>query len=210
MTRHTLIWLFLLLAIFVFAPFLVSSDRYQQEIDRELTSAITWYGPQEGEKVASRAKDLYDLLIVKSGVEDILSGHLKDQPVLEMAPGVPLPEHMRADAKQLLAYWANFISHIWLFCLRITHAMLWVTYFSPFLVAAVFDGVMTRKAKLSSFKYTSPALFNLSWHVIILVVAGSTFLMAVVLPMPAVIYPTVITIMGLMVRTLISNIQHSA
>ena len=69
---------------------------------------------------------------------------------------------------------------------------------------------MTRKAKLASFKYTSPTIYNMSWHIIIALAALSMVAFAFVTPLSIFFYPIVITCMGVLLRLLISNIQHSA
>jgi hypothetical protein len=69
---------------------------------------------------------------------------------------------------------------------------------------------MTRKAKLASFKYTSPTIYNVSWHCIIFIVSISLVSFAIVSPLPILLYPLLITAIGFFVRLVVSNIQHSA
>ena len=109
-----------------------------------------------------------------------------------------------------MEYWANLLTNVWLFCLRLAHSISWIIYLTPFLAAALFDGIMCRKAKLASFKYTSPSVYNLSWHIIIAMIACSVVAFAVSIPLSVFVYPIILTAVGMFVRLVISNIQHSA
>ena len=211
MTRHSLIWLILIIGIFLFSPLVVTPTEYTASIDREIQSAQRWYGDEEFLAVEESSKAIYGLLMVKTGIDGLLRKHFtKPTAGDELAPGYKLPAHLATYTKQVDGYWKGLLDNMYLFCLRLAQARLWLYYMFPFLLASVFDGVMNRKAKIASFRYTSPTLYNASWHIIIFLVAASLVCFSVTFSITALSYPAVITIIGLLVRLLISNVQHSA
>jgi hypothetical protein len=121
-----------------------------------------------------------------------------------------IPKHLSKWADSILDYWASLLSNMHLFCFRIAHSTIWCGYLLPFLVAITFDGLMTRKAKIESFKYTSPTIYNLSWHLMIGIICLSLVYFALSLPISVFFYPIAITTVGILLRALIGNIQHSA
>ncbi|WP_126448141.1 DUF4400 domain-containing protein [Sulfuricystis multivorans] len=211
MTRHGLLWLFAIIVIFLFAPLLINQADYVSCVEKELATAEEWYDGQEVQTILNRTNRLYDVAMVSTGIDPLIRKHfVKPMPSKEVAPGVMLPNAMTPYAEHLMEYWGNFLYNIWMFFFRIAHSWSWVIYLTPFLAAIIFDGVMTRKAKLASFKYTSPTVYNVSWHLIIALAASSMVAFAVVTPLSVFFYPVVITLMGVFVRLVISNIQHSA
>ncbi|MBZ0096792.1 MAG: DUF4400 domain-containing protein [Sulfuricella sp.] len=210
MTRHGLLWLITIIAIFLFAPLVVSQAEYKACIDSEITAASEWYGNDELGEILDRTKGIYHLLMVKTGIDTGLRKHFVKPIPSEVAPGVEMPKYLAGYADHLMGYWGSLLYNIWLFCFRLAHSWTWIVFLAPFLVATIFDGVMTRKAKLSSFRYTSPTVYNLSWHLIIAMAAISLVAFAVSIPLSVLSYPLVLTGMGLLIRLVISNIQHSA
>ena len=173
---------------------------------------MQWYGDEEKSNIAEGTASIYGLLMVDTKIDGTLRKHFTKPSIKneEVAPGVKLPGSLAAYSKNVDQYWEGLLDNFYLFCLRLAQAKLWLFYMLPFLVAALFDGFMRRKAKIASFKYTSPTLYNASWHLIIFVVAGTLVVFSVTIPLPTLAYPAVILVIGLMLRMLISNIQHSA
>ena len=211
MTRHGLIWLLAIILVFLFAPLLISAKDYKSCAMTELQAAHDWYNDAAVQDILDRSNSLYGLLMVSTGVDPAIRKHLaKPMENKDVAPGVAMPKALSPYADHLLEYWANLLQNIWLFCFRLSHALAWMVYLTPFVLAIIFDGVMTRKAKLASFKYTSPTVYNLSWHIIIALAAMSLVAFSLVMPLSIFFYPIVITSVGVLLRLLISNIQHSA
>jgi hypothetical protein len=211
MTTHSLIWLFTIIVVFLFAPLVISQKDYEECIRKELTEASDWYGAEEVQVILDRTNKIYDATMVSSGLDPSIRKYfVKPTPSKELAPGVTLPAAMSPYADRLMEYWGNLLHNIWLFCFRLSHSFSWLFYLAPFLVAVFFDGLMTRKAKLASFRYTSPTLYNLSWHLIIAMAAVSLVAFSVITPINIFVYPIVLTGMGVLVRVVLSNIQHSA
>lgn len=211
MTRHGLLWLFAITVIFLFAPLLMSTSDYENCVDAEFRAVADWYGEEEGRRIVDRTNWLYERAMISTGVDPLIRKHfVKPMPSSEIAPGVHVPPGIHPYAQHLMNYWRNFLYNIWVFFFRVAHSWSWVLYLTPFLCAIVFDGVMTRKAKLASFKYTSPTIYNLSWHIVIALGAMSLLAFSVTTPLSVFFYPGVITLMGVLVRLVIANIQHSA
>lgn len=211
MTRHSLLWLLAIIVIFLFAPLIITHAEYRACIQNELNDAAKWYGDDEVNTIIERANSMYGIAMVSTKIDPIIrKNFVKPLPTKEVAPGVAMPKAMEGYADHLMEYWANLLENVWLFCLRLSHSWSWIIYLTPFLLAALFDGIMTRKAKLASFKYTSPTVYNLSWHAIIFMVACSVVAFAVITPLTVFYYPIILTGIGMLVRLVISNIQHSA
>jgi hypothetical protein len=165
MRMHTLLWLLAMVLIFLFSPLVTSPDRYIAAIDREVEQSAQWYAYSELDRITANGESLYRFLMVSSGIDPAIKKHMiREAPSKEMAPGAKLPDHITKWADQFLDYWASLLCNMHLFCFRLAHSMVWLGYLLPFLAAIIFDGVMTRQAKIESFKYTSPTIYNISWH----------------------------------------------
>lgn len=211
MTRHGLLWIVAIMLIFLFAPLLVHHKDYEHCLLSELQSANRWYDEESVNTIVVRTNKIYSVLLINTGIDPILRRSLSSpMDSKELAPGVDVPRVLAPYAEQMMDYWGNMLLNFWLFFFRISHSLSWMAYLTPFIAAIAFDGIMTRKAKLASFKYTSPTVYNMSWHMIIAIASISLVAFAFVTPLSIFFYPIVITGMGILLRLLISNIQHSA
>lgn len=211
MRNHSYLWLIVIIGIFLFSPLLNTTERYKNCIAKEISAAERWYDKKETSQIVERANYLYDLLVVNTGIDGLLKKYdTHEIDTAKFAPNVDTPAALKPMIDQLMPYWTNMLYNLWVFLFRVAHAWSWVIYLFPLIIASTFDGLMTRKAKLASFQYTSPTVYNVSWHVIIALFAASLVYFAVSMPISVFFYPLVITIMAIMVRLLISNVQHSA
>lgn len=211
MTRHGLLWLIAIIVIFLFAPLVVRQTSYQRCYVDEMDTAFAWYKPEDVSRIVDRTNTIYDWLMVQTEIDPFIRAHMTQQLEKPDTPaGKKLAMLAGAHADRMENYWSNFLQNIWLFCFRFSHSLAWFLYLAPFIVAIIFDGIMTRKAKLASFRYTSPTVYNLSWHTIIFLAAGTLVTFAIISPLPILLYPTMLTAMGILVRLVIANIQHSA
>jgi hypothetical protein len=212
MRRHGLIWLMAITLILLFSPLFVGPGGYSRCLEVEMSAAETWYGPKELSKVVSTGKSLYGLLMVDTGLDPILRKHFA-KPVPEsheIAPDVKLPDAVAEKADSFLGYWAGLMANIYLLCWRLAQIWLWFLYLTPFLAAIVFDALMTRRIKIDSFRYSSPTLYNASWHLMIGGAAAMLLYCCMSVPISIYWYPTAIALIGALARVLIGNIQHSA
>lgn len=212
MRQHSLLWLIAMILILLFAPLLVSAEKYQACYDKELMSALRWYGKDETLQIANRGKGFYSMIMGDTGVDGALRKHFAKPttPDIDVAPGVKMPSKLAEYVQSFMGYWQNFMINIELLCHRLAHALHWLFYLLPFMAAIVFDGIMVRKAKIASFRYTSPTVYNLSWHAIIGILAFSLVYFTLHFPISVFYYPTALSVMGLLLRVVIGNIQHSA
>lgn len=212
MRQHSLLWLILMVLALLLAPLIVSPERYQSCLDTELLSALRWYGKEEAYEIAKRGEGLYQAMMGDSGIDGALRQHFA-KPVeknLEVAPGVNVPDKLAGQMRGVLHYWSNMLFNIHLLCYRLAHTWVWLLYVFPFMAAIIFDGIMIRKAKIASFRYTSPTIYNLSWHAIIAIVAFTMVYFALTFPISVFYYPIVLAVIGFLCRMVIGNIQHSA
>jgi len=210
MMRHGLIWLILIIAIFMISPLIVSSDEYKTAFNNEITTAQRWYGEDEFTDISRTANTLYRLVMVNPGIDGLLRNHFTKPLNEEMSPGYKLPAHFSAYAKHVDEYWKGLLDTFIIFFYRLAQAWLWAYYMGPFILASIFDGMMYRKAKIASFQYTSPTLYNASWHLIIFLMAASLVALSITINISPLAYPLVIASIAFLIRLLISNIQHSA
>jgi hypothetical protein len=213
MKTHTFLWLLAITLVLLLAPLMVPAQKYREIMDTELESAIRWYGRDEVLEIGRGGNTLYKHTMVETGVDGLLRKHFMpggSRDVAEAAPGVPMPEVLRGPLADTLGYWDSMIEHVALLCFRLAHAWFWIAFLHPFLIAIIFDGLMRRKAKIASFEYTSPTLYNLSWHAIIGIVALSFLFFCLASPITTMFYPAVVAVIGVLTRVVIANIQHSA
>jgi len=177
-----------------------------------MNSALRWYGRAETLEISAKGENIYQAIMGDSGIDGVLMKHFA-KPVdkhLDVAPGVEVPEKLATPMRGVLNYWSNLLSNVHLLCYRLAHTWVWMLYVFPFVVAIIFDGIMIRKAKIASFRYTSPTIYNLSWHAIIAIVAFSMVYFVLAFPISIFYYPTMLAIIGILIRMVIGNIQHSA
>jgi len=209
-TRHTLLWLLIILFILVMAPLVVSRETYEQTISSEMDDAARWYGESTARTILSRCNAIYAILMVSSGIDPFVRKYDKPPREDEISLQVDKIEGATDHKTKIRNYWGNLLRNVWMFCYRISHVWAWILWVFPFLIAIIYDGIMSRKMKVATFKYTSPTIYNLSWHLIIFLAAVTTILFAVATPTNIFVYPTILVAMGVNMRVLISNIQHSA
>lgn len=196
----------------LFSPLLVSQERFQSCFDEEMMSALRWYGKTEAFIVATNGERLYNFIMGGTGVDGLLRSHFA-KPIpesMDVAPGVKMPEKLAGTFKGLMGYWSNMMLNIHLLCYRLAHTWTWLSYVLPFMLAIIFDGIMIRKAKIASFRYTSPTVYNLSWHAIIGIIAFSLVYFTMTFPISVFYYPIALAVIGVLMRMVIGNIQHSA
>lgn len=211
MTRHGLLWLVIIIGIFLFSPLIVNQKEYAECFRKEIAIAADFYGPEEVSSILQSAQRIYDFGMVKTGIDKGIQTMNTPLPEKkEMITSAPVPKYLEPWADRIGGYWAGLLDNIFLFTLRLAHMWLWMGYLVPFLAAIFFDGVMVRKAKIASFRYTSPTIYNLSWHVIIAIVCLSFVAFAVTTPISVFAYPIGISVIGILIRMLLSNVQHSA
>lgn len=211
MTRHGLLWLVIIIGIFLFSPLFVSQKEYADCYQREIAIAEDFYGPGEVSTVQERARGIYEVLMIKTGIDKGIQTMNTPLPAnKELFTSAPVPKYLEPWADRIGGYWSGLLDNIFLFTLRLAHMWMWAGYLLPFLGAIIFDGIMVRKAKIASFRYTSPTIYNLSWHVIIAIVCLSFVSFAITTPISVFAYPIGISIIGILIRMLLSNVQHSA
>lgn len=212
MRTHGLLWLIVLMASLLLCPLLASPMHYARLIAGELDQTRVGYGPRVALAISQRGDALYNLLMVKTGIESGLTATaVPSAPSNDLIINtVERASQIRQLESAVMGYVPGLLQSINLFCLRLSHSWHWLIWLAPFLAALALDGVMTRRAKLQSFEYTHPTVYNLSWHLIIAVFAASMVAYSLAATLSLTFYPVALIIVGALLRLLLSNIQHSA
>jgi hypothetical protein len=211
MIRHGLVWLFLILMIFIFAPLVVERATFEHTVNTEVEGVYRWYGDETATALLERANRFYAAAMMKTRIDPFIRKYGTKAPTEDLiSQQFDKAEEVDGYKVRVRDYWGNILRNVWMFCFRLAHAWAWMLWVCPFLVAIIHDGIMVRKAKLATFKYTSPTIYNLSWHLVIFLAAWMTIMFAVAVPLNVMLFPSVLVAMGVNVRLLISNIQHSA
>jgi hypothetical protein len=204
-------WGLLILLIFCLAPLVVTTERYEQVMNLEVEQAYRWYGEDVTNRILDTTNKLYGLGMMETGVDKFIRKHGMKKTTDEIiSQKLQQVEGVDGYKPNIDNYWGNILRNVWLFCFRIAHSWAWFLWVGPFFFAAVYDGIMSRKTKQATFKYTSPTVYNFSWHAIIFVVSTMLLLYAITIPLNNLLFPSMLVCIGFNVRLLISNIQHSA
>jgi len=215
MIKHILGWLiFTLLTIFAL-PALVTPSSFVTHIKREQGSIEETFGEQSAQKIIGVADGMYKSIFEDSGFHEsfIKKFAIPEQDILanKTAAEDPLAKDPTTKyTRYLQSYFVGlFISfYEWMF--RIVQLLMWILLALPFLLASVVDGLMQRKVRTACFIYTSPTMFSGLWHGLIAMVFGVNWILNIPFNIKPLIYPFVIVMFAMLIRTLISNIQRSA
>lgn len=210
MRRHLLLWITVIAFLMLLSPLVSGLGSFRGRIDAEAAGAAEWYGTSQAIAILRNTNTLYDIFMKTPGIDGFIHRHFEGDMASDLKMGIKLKGNVGRFADNTVDYWSSLISIVYLFLMRLATAWMWVCYLSPFLLVIAFDGIMTRKAKRASFRYTSPTIYNMSWHLAIFVVFSSVFLFALPIPLNIFYYPGAITLVGILVRMVIGNIQYSA
>ncbi|MGB0129188.1 MAG: DUF4400 domain-containing protein [Rhodocyclaceae bacterium] len=212
MRIHGLLWFLAFLVSLLLSPLAVTPEHFRGLINEELGQTSARYGAREGLTISRRGEAIYDAMVARTGIEAGLTATaVPSAPSNDLIIAtVERAGHVRQLERVVMGYVPGLLQSLYLFCLRFSHSWHWLIWLAPFLAALAFDGVMTRRAKLQSFQYTHPTVYNLSWHLIIAVFAASMLAYSLALTLPLTFYPFALVSEGVLLRLLLSNIQHSA
>jgi hypothetical protein len=212
MLKHIAIWLLAELLTIVAAPAYYNADAYRDSIAAQMEEISRWYGENEVSRMKAGADEMYIALVRRTGFAEFVKGLASPStptPALARATNQNVPHLMSRVATGMSEYWPALLLSIYQVCLRAIHAWIWFLYLIPFLVAVIFDGIMARKVKLTTFSYSSPTVYNAAWHMIIFTMAVAVFLLTASLHIHVFFFPSAVAIVGLLIRLLISNAQAS-
>jgi len=209
MVNHILAWVFLLSVSVFLVPAFYTPERYGEAISVQMEEAASWYGRDQTIRIRDGADALYKTVVHGSGFSSLIVGLSGPAPTRSSSNNTVFSEGVKRMDIGYADYSQSLLLSIYQLCLRLFHTWIWVMYLLPFMLAIAWDGYMNRKVKLSSFRYTSPTVYNFSWHAIILIFAGAALFFATSLSVHTFVYPAIITLAGFLLRSLISNVQAS-
>lgn len=213
--KHIVGWLIFTLITIFGLPAIVSPQSYKNEVKKEREVLTTNMGAESANKIILYADEVYTETFEDSGIHQSFMEHYSI-PEKEILNGTPIqndplaPDPTAKYQRKLQGYFVSlFISfYEWIF--RTVQLLMWSAFTLPFLMAACWDGMMLRKVKAASFIYSSPAMYSGMWHALIAMCFGINWVLNMPIPINPLLYPVVITILALLIRTLISNLQRSA
>lgn len=210
MIKHICIWLFFWIIAIVLGPVIIRSDAYKIRIQYEVHNLIQVFGETDAAKVVRHADTAFDSMFVKTG----FVGWVSEKLAVSDKERQQAHDGLGENGDKMTTFTNNYVSGFFLnlyeLVFRIYQVMLWGAYTLPFLIAAMIDGLMYRKAKIRSFQYTSPSVYFGTWHLMIGLVFATLVYFNTPLPTPVIMFPVLIGIFGLAIRTLFANLQRSA
>ena len=210
MIKHLWFWLVMtLIAIFIM-PAVISSDTYQKRIFTEAIMLENTLGKDGAAQVMKIADSIYDRIFEESGFRAWVIEHyyVDDRQVTQgrIEGGAPVGIAAKLTHNYAIALFFNLYE----LTFRLTQMFIWGVYSLPFILASILDGAMQRQAKIISFSYSSPSVYNASWHFIIVMVFCSFFYFNTPFPVPPITFPIFVGVMAFMLRSLVANLQRSA
>lgn len=188
----------MILLTLVGGPAVVAPSTYEGLIQKEASQSTSAFGQMGLKEVGSVTNAIYGSLVKLTGVSAASETCEREK------------EGFNAWLKKKICdYSLAAANSIYLISFRIAQIAYWVTYFTPFFLAAVVDGVMRRKIHLHCFRYTSPARYKLIWHSEIAIAASIFLAVPLAVGWPSLFLPIALSIVALMTRMLIANIQPS-
>lgn len=210
MIKHLWFWLVMtVIAVFIM-PAIVSATTYQMRIHSELAMLEHAFGDKASAQIMRLTDSVYNGLFDESGFRAWVMDHyyVNDGEVAKGKVEGGAPVGIAAQMSQ--NYAVSLFMNLYELTFRLTQMAIWVSYSFPFILAAIWDGAMQRKAKIVSFSYSSPSVYNASWHLIIVMVFCGFFYFNTPFPVPPVIFPLAVGVMAFTLRSLIANLQRSA
>lgn len=207
MINHIYFWLVITILSVFLTPLFVNKHTYGEMIQIEQHRLIEELGTESGGKIIMRADETYKSLFERSGIQEWALSHYKaEKKHNDLLSETPAEKALKHSEQYVLAFFMNIYEGIF----RLTQLLYWFSYAAPFLIAAAIDGAMQRKVKIATFHYSSPAVYNTMWHVMI----GLFFLTLIYcdspLPITPMVFPALLLFISLMVRAMLANLQRSA
>jgi hypothetical protein len=191
-------------------PIFVSKDSYKNIIQTEFADSLRWYGGEDGAALVRRANERYVAVMSASHLDDAITwidlgvSKLPKRRNGKTLGFFDLPEGSVRQALQGPVYFLYLT--VW----RVENYLLWIMYVAPFFLALLWDGIMQREAFRATEHYSSPSKYNLLWHVGIALLAMTLMTVSIAIPFFALGYPLALVAIGLVIRSMITNLQPSA
>lgn len=211
MIEHIRIWLIITIFSVFVTPAMVNKQIYGDHIKSEQAVLLETLGDESGMKIIKQADSIYNSIFVDSGLQGwVISKYAapkKDDDLIgNSKAGEKLSEGTRKMGQYMIAFFMNIYEGIF----RSLQLAYWLTFAGPFVMAAAFDGVMQRKIRIATFHYSSPAIYNSMWHVMIVIIFATFIYCDSPLPIYPMTFPILLLVIAMMVRAMLANLQRSA
>lgn len=210
MLKHSWFWMVMTLVAVFILPAIFPSTTYEHRIFSEVSMLEHTLGEGATTQIMGITNKYYDMLIEDSGCRAWVMEHyyVVDQDVKQGAVEGGAPVGVAAQLTQ--NYAVSLFLNIYELIFRLTQVFIWSVYSLPFILAALIDGAMQRKAKAVSFSYSSPSVYNATWHLVIALIFSSFFYFNTPFPVPPILFPIFIGAATFVLRSLVANLQRSA
>ena len=209
MLKHIVIWLVITTISLVLSPLIFDADQFKKKYSEDRTALANSIGEESASYIFNKTEEIYRGLFVESGFQPWF---FKTYQIGEREPVTGLEEPDQQDKFRDYAdtYVITFFISMYEMIYRLTQLTYWAAFSLPFVIAAAFDGLMQRKIRILTFKYSSPVTYNTMWHFLIALTSGTVIYCNTPFAMPVIAYPFLVFLFAMALRTLISNLQRSA
>lgn len=210
MVKHLTFWMLIAVMATFIAPAFIDYSKYQRRIVVEVEMVRKTMGEESAKNVLAMTDEIFSSVFEDSGFKTWFVDHYQvssGDVVLSKQEG---GASVGFATRMMGNYGLTLFMSLYELTFRLVILSIWLSYSLPFVIAAAWDGIMQRKAKITSFQYTSPSVYNASWHVIIMLVFCSFAYFNTPLPVPPMSFPIMVGIFAFFIRSLLANIQRSA
>jgi hypothetical protein len=166
---HIKIWLIVAIASIFLVMAVAQPEKVYENVQGDLNKLAHVFGRDSTQRLVQRTNGIYDIFF----------GHVAPAAKEMHVTDVDQPNTFRWESNltnrsnNMLRAAKIEIYHI---LLRVQIMLVWMPFILLFCAVAFFDGLMMRKVKIASFRYTNPALYNSFMHAAIFI-AGSLLLL---------------------------------
>lgn len=210
MIKHLWFWLVMSIVAVFILPAFISTSSYQMRIHGDLAMIEKAFGNKAASEIFAISDHLYSQVFEETGFRTWIIDHYYVDPREEALGRREGGEPVGITAKWSHNYSTALFANFYEFTFRLTQVAMWITYAFPFVIAAIWDGVMERKIRMLSFSYSSPSVYNGVWHFIIAVLFGLFIYFNLPFVVHPLLFPLAIAVMAFSLRTLVANLQRSA
>lgn len=166
-TSHILFWLGVILVMSIVVPGLMGPNASFDRIQSEHDAALQVFGAETTDKMTSRANELHDLVIVKTGVQHLIDrGFTTEKQLQEQEIAVAQQTKMSVFMNR---YMETVSTELYGLVFRGCIMLHWMAYIGAFLIAAIADGVCQRRVKLATAATLSPLRYTLAMHLLVVI-----------------------------------------
>lgn len=208
MGKHLLGWIFVSLFCIIFLPMMFEPQTYLNRVKSDQDQLANEIGGKSASIIVANTDRIYSQMFEESGIHPWAT---KRFAIKKRGKDELFAENNADKAANFAgAYLASFFISMYEAIFHLTQLGYWAMFSLPFIIAAGFDGLMTRKVRNMSFIYSSPAKYNATWHIIIALVSGTAAYCTTPFAMPATVFPLLVFAVAMALRELLANLQRSA